>query len=65
MGTENDTVQTTARIGDTVSHNDFQQAMDLLGIDNRDPDRALVTVHIEAGRITATYATVSNVKAPD
>lgn len=39
----------------------FAEAMRLLGIEQDGPDRALTSVHIEEGRITATYVQVGRV----
>ena len=45
----------------TVSREDFTTAMRLLGLDPDNPERALLTVHIEDGRITATYGQINRV----
>lgn len=45
-----------------VSLEDFYQAMRLLGLDPTDNERALISVHIEAGRITAELAQVRHVR---
>lgn len=44
-----------------VSRADFDAAMVLLGVDNTDPERALVSVVISEGRVTATYAQINHV----
>lgn len=44
-----------------VTRADFDAAMVLLGVDNADPERALVSVVISEGRITATYAQINHV----
>lgn len=44
-----------------VTRADFDAAMVLLGVDNADPERALVSVVISEGRVTATYVQTNSV----
>lgn len=44
-----------------VPREDFDAAMVLLGVDNTDPERTLVSVVISEGRITATYVQTNSV----
>ncbi|WP_280245561.1 hypothetical protein [Nocardia abscessus] len=50
---------------ETVSRENFAKAMRLLGLDPDNPGRALLTVHIEDGRITATYGQINHVAKRD
>ncbi|MFR9773137.1 hypothetical protein [Nocardia sp. SC052] len=52
---------TTEVVSARVPLADYDKAMRLLDLD---PDRALVTVHIEHGVITATYTELSKVGTP-
>ncbi|MBF6298253.1 hypothetical protein IU459_11945 [Nocardia amamiensis] len=47
-----------------ISPEAFAAAMRLLGLNPDDPERALMTVRIEEGRITATYAQSNRVTTP-